>query len=49
MPLDLDRVTLAEALASAGGIAVRDKEFALIQIYRDGQLYTIPYLDYLSV
>ena len=48
LPLQLDDVTLAEAIAATGGITIRDREFGVISIYRDGQIYDIPYLSYLE-
>jgi polysaccharide export outer membrane protein len=35
-------------LTAAGGVAVRDREFASIRIYRDGTLYQIPLETYLA-
>ena len=46
IPLTLNPLTLGEALASAGGIDVKDDEFALIRIYRDGALYQVPVKDF---
>lgn len=42
LTLGLNRTSLAQALAQAGGIAVTNPEFASIRIYRDGTLYQIP-------
>ncbi|MEO0863325.1 MAG: polysaccharide biosynthesis/export family protein, partial [Pseudomonadota bacterium] len=35
-------LTLSEALAAAGGVAVADQDFASVRIYRDGTLYQMP-------
>ena len=42
VPVTLNTPDLGEALAAAGGITVRDEEFASIRLYRDGTLYQIP-------
>lgn len=42
VPITLNPVTLGEAITAAGGMAVKDEEFASIRIYRDGTLYQIP-------
>lgn len=41
-----NNLTLGEALIAAGGLGVRDEEFASIRIYRDGTLYQIPVETY---
>lgn len=38
----LTPLTLSEALAAAGGVAVADQDFASVRIYRDGTLYQMP-------
>ncbi|MGH1412589.1 MAG: polysaccharide biosynthesis/export family protein [Pelagimonas sp.] len=48
VPITLNTLTLSEAITAAGDISVRDKEFALIRIYRDGNLYQIPVSLYLD-
>lgn len=48
VPITLNKLTLSEALTSAGGVAVRDKEFAVIRVYRDGNLYEMPVSLYLK-
>lgn len=40
--LGLNRTSLAQALAQAGGITVRDPEYASVRLYRDATLYQIP-------
>ncbi|MEL7115634.1 MAG: polysaccharide biosynthesis/export family protein [Pseudomonadota bacterium] len=47
VPLGLRPVSLSDALTLAGGMAVRDEDFAVIRIYRDGRLYQIPVRAYL--
>lgn len=42
VPVGLTPLTLSEALAAAGGIAVEDQDFASVRIYRDGRLYQLP-------
>lgn len=42
----LQPLTLSDALTQAGGITVKDEEFASIRIYRDGTLYQIPVETY---
>jgi len=42
VPITLTPVYLDEALSSVGGVAVADDDFAVIRIYRDGNLYQIP-------
>lgn len=46
LALTLNRLSLAEAVATAGGITAPDPEFASIRIYRDGTLYQIPLSDF---
>ncbi|MBP0484722.1 polysaccharide biosynthesis/export family protein [Sagittula sp. M10.9X] len=41
-------LTLGEALIAAGGVTVKDREFASIRIYRDGTLYQIPLNTYVE-
>jgi polysaccharide export outer membrane protein len=48
VPITLQSLTLGDALTAAGGVAVRDREFASIRIYRDGTLYQIPLETYLA-
>ena len=48
LPITPNRLTLAEALTAAGGITVRDVEFASIRVYRDGTLYQMPVDTYLQ-
>lgn len=48
VPITITELTLAEALAAAGGVAATAPEFVLIRIYRDGTLYQIPLEDYLA-
>ncbi|KMW59850.1 Polysaccharide export lipoprotein Wza [Candidatus Rhodobacter oscarellae] len=48
VPIGLNAVTLGEALIAAGGLDVKDEEFASIRIYRDGSLYQIPVENYLT-
>lgn len=48
VPVTLAPLTLDEALAGAGGVAVRDVDPAVIRIYRDGTLYQVPLRDYLG-
>ena len=42
VPITLNKLTLSAALTSAGGVSVRDKEFAVVRVYRDGNLYEMP-------
>lgn len=42
VPVGLSPLTLGEALAQAGGVAVPDQDFASVRIYRGGTLYQIP-------
>jgi len=46
LALTLSRLSLAQAIAQAGGITAPDREFASIRIYRDGNLYQIPLSDF---
>lgn len=46
IPVGLTLPTLDEALTAGGGIQVATPEFGVIQIYRDGTLYSIPTQDY---
>jgi polysaccharide export outer membrane protein len=48
VPIKLDALRLSEAIATAGGVTIRDKEFAVIRLYREGKLYQIPVVDYLG-
>ena len=47
VPITLKPLTLGDALQVAGGLATRDKDLAVIRLYRDGKLYQIPLRDYL--
>jgi polysaccharide export outer membrane protein len=42
VPIALNPLNLAEALTAAGGITVKDREYASIRMYREGTLYQIP-------
>ncbi|SDF37547.1 polysaccharide biosynthesis/export family protein [Limimaricola pyoseonensis] len=42
VPVTLNRLELGEALTAAGGITLRDQDYASIRLYRDGTLYQIP-------
>lgn len=42
VPVGITPIYLNEVLAQAGGIALTDADFAVIRIYRDGNLYQIP-------
>lgn len=46
VPITPNNLTLGQALITAGGLKVRDEEFASIRIYRDGTLYQIPVETY---
>jgi polysaccharide export outer membrane protein len=46
VPITPNPLTLGEALIAAGGLGVKDEEFASIRIYRDGTLYQIPLATY---
>lgn len=48
VPVTLNTLNLNEAITAAGGIQMRDKEFASIRIYRTGDLYQIPMDTYLA-
>lgn len=48
LPLGLRNVTLGEAIAAAGGVTIRDKEFGVIRVYREGSIYEIPLQEYVS-
>lgn len=47
-PVTLTPLTLDQALAAAGGIATRDRDFAVIRLYRGGTLYQVPVREYLG-
>lgn len=42
VPVGMTPVYLDEVLASAGGLSIESDDFAVIRIYRDGQIYQIP-------
>ncbi|WP_334062911.1 polysaccharide biosynthesis/export family protein [Limimaricola cinnabarinus] len=42
VPITLNTLDLGEALTAAGGITLRDQDYASIRLYRDGTLYQIP-------
>ncbi|WP_368411296.1 polysaccharide biosynthesis/export family protein [Cognatishimia sp. 1_MG-2023] len=46
VPVTLTPLTLDQALASAGGIALANQDFGSIRIYRGGELYQIPLETY---
>ncbi|MCA1775763.1 MAG: polysaccharide biosynthesis/export family protein, partial [Loktanella sp.] len=46
IPITLNPLTLNDALTAAGGMRIRDEQFASIRLYRDGNLYQIPYETY---
>ena len=46
IPITLNPLTLNAALTAAGGMQIRDEQFASIRLYRDGNLYQIPYETY---
>ncbi len=48
VPITLNTLTLGDALTTAGGLDVRDEQFASIRIYRNGSLYQIPVDTYLE-
>ncbi|MBY4893386.1 polysaccharide biosynthesis/export family protein [Rhodobacteraceae bacterium N5(2021)] len=48
VPVGMTPVYLAEVLASAGGLDITSDDFAVIRIYRDGNLYQIPTSDLYS-
>ncbi|PRX37582.1 polysaccharide export outer membrane protein [Meinhardsimonia xiamenensis] len=43
--IGLQRPTLAEVLAAAGGVEQVDERFAVVRLFRDGRLYEIPLSD----
>ncbi len=47
VPIGLTPLVLRDAINAAGGLTLRDEQFAVIRIYRDGSLYQIPMRDYL--
>ena len=47
-PITLIPLTLDNALAAVGGVTVADRDSAVIRVYRAGELYEIPFKDYLS-
>ena len=48
VPITLNTLNLGQALTAAGGMTVREAEFASIRIYRDGSLYQIPLVDFFA-
>jgi polysaccharide biosynthesis/export protein len=48
VPITLNTLNLGEAINAAGGLAIDEKEFASIRIYRTGDLYQIPIEDFFS-
>jgi polysaccharide export outer membrane protein len=48
VPITLNTLNLGEALTSAGGIQLKDKEFATIRLYRSGKLYQIPVKEFFN-
>lgn len=46
VPITLNTLDLAQALATAGGVTVAANQFGAIRIYRDGTLYQIPLTDF---
>lgn len=48
VPITLKPLYLDEALTSAGGVTVAEKDFAIVRLYRDGTLYQIPLADLFS-
>lgn len=48
VPLTLKPTNLAEALATVGGVTVKDRDYASIRLFRDGSLYQIPLQSYLE-
>lgn len=42
VPITLNTLDLGEALTAAGGVTLRDQDYASIRLYRDGTLYQIP-------
>lgn len=47
-PITLIPLTLDNALTAVGGITASDRDSAVIRIYRAGELYEIPFKDYLN-
>ncbi|WP_174840377.1 polysaccharide biosynthesis/export family protein [Ruegeria sp. HKCCC1038] len=41
-------LTLSQAIAAAGGLSTRDRDYGTIRIYRTGDLYQIPLKDYFA-
>jgi polysaccharide export outer membrane protein len=48
VPISLNTLNLGEALNAAGGLQIKEKEFASIRIYRTGDLYQIPIEDFFA-
>ena len=48
VPIGLTPPNLREALTAAGGISARDQDYVSIRLYRDGNLYQIPFKDYMA-
>jgi len=48
LPITLKPMNLSEAITAAGGITVKDQDYASIRLYRDGSLYQIPLKSYLA-
>jgi polysaccharide export outer membrane protein len=48
VPITLNTLNLGEALNAAGGLDIKEKEFASIRIYRTGDLYQIPIRDFFT-
>jgi polysaccharide export outer membrane protein len=48
VPITLNTLNLQQALTAAGGMTVRDPEYASIRIYRDGSLYQIPLAEFFA-
>jgi polysaccharide export outer membrane protein len=48
VPITLNTLDLGEAITAAGGLTVREAEYASIRIYRDGSLYQIPLVDFFA-
>jgi polysaccharide biosynthesis/export protein len=48
LAVSLKTLKLSEAITAAGGISVKDQDFASIRLYRDGTLYQIPLRAYLD-
>ncbi|MGH1331794.1 MAG: polysaccharide biosynthesis/export family protein [Paracoccaceae bacterium] len=46
VPISLSPLRLDEALTAAGGITIKQQQYATIRIYRDGTLYQIPLENY---